>query len=103
MKTKREVISKEQFDKELKKLTWKKFFTYKAMELGIIPLAGLAIWKIPSLIGKLVLPLISDPEDFINKSSFFCYHINHDINNACVGNPDPVAVWFIGFTTLVLL
>jgi len=94
----------EGYEQYIKENTWKKFLKYKIMELGIIPLLILALWKLPLWIGHGVLNLFG-----VNlvTSTFFCT----DLNSNLIGTPiicDGISysqslVWITGFGILILL
>lgn len=90
---------------------WKQFFKQKVYELGIIPLSGLALWKVPTWIGWGIVKLFN----LTTSSGLVCNKIvNGTImdnfsgamvdNRICDGvNYNNGAVWFIGLIILVVL
>ena len=53
MKEKKQYKSNlEQAQEYVKDNIWKRFWKYKLFELGIVPTAALAIWKIPTILGR---------------------------------------------------
>ena len=70
MKEKKQYKSNlEQAQEYVKDNVWKRFWKYKLFELGIVPTAALAIWKIPTILGWGFINLFN-----INpaKSTWFC-------------------------------
>ena len=69
MKEKKQYKSNlEQAQEYVKDNVWKRFWKYKLFELGIVPTAALAIWKIPTIVGRGFINLFNI--DITNQ--FFC-------------------------------
>lgn len=69
MKEKKQYKSNlEQAQEYVKDNVWKRFWKYKLFELGIVPTAALAIWKIPTILGRGFINLFNI--DITNQ--FFC-------------------------------
>lgn len=84
-----------------KKNTFKKFFTYKLMELGIIPLSILAIWKIPLWAGLAIIKILGVNLD---TTVPFCQWENIGNVAKCVRpSEDYVLVWAIGLIMIFIL
>lgn len=84
-----------------KKNTIKKFFTYKLMELGIIPLSILAIWKIPLWAGWAFIKLFGiDAENTVP----FCQWKDAGFDSVCVeAVADSFMIWFTGAIVLFII
>ena len=80
-----------------KKNTLKKFFTYKLMELGIIPLSILAIWKIPLWTGWAFIKLFGI--DAVDTFPFCHYNI---LSEECQEISYSM-IWFFGLIILFVL
>ena len=85
------------------KNVWKRFLKYKIMELGIIPLSILTIWKLPLWIGWGIIKLFN-----INPvtNKWFCENINMNgtLEIICDNvNYDIEKIWLIGFIILFLI
>lgn len=88
-------------EQDIKKLAWKKFLHYKVLELGIIPLSILIIWKIPLLLGKLLINIFNMSPN----NPLVCKLINaYGEKLVCDGiNYGLVNTYLLGLESLILL
>lgn len=90
------------YKKKLRILTWKKFFKYKLMELILIPLGLLALWKVPGWLGWLVAKIfhINSIEDY-ERCDYSA--ITGAINCTQISGDHSAVAWFLGLGTILVL
>lgn len=104
--SKKEQEIRQKREEYVKKNLWKKFFKYKIMELGIIPLAIIALIYIPYGVGWLhIYAFHTDP----STSTFFCskeegwFSSSTYTSVECVGGYSKYMIWWAGAFWIVAL
>jgi len=77
-------------DEWKKTAVWKQFFKQKIQELVGIPIAALALWKIPTWLGYGIVKLLNI--DLVN-NTWFCNGVSYD----------QIKVWGLGLVIFVII